>query len=185
MPCWPEVWEHAKALLPVAAVVSVFPVIAVIIAVLFWAPRIEQRWLRISSRILGAALLVPFLMMLTLAMFGFMITGGNPPTESRTVKSNDGAEATLNYDGGFLGRDYTFVTLKRRAECRHVQVFWLAGPSSFDDAKLEWLDNQHLRISYHARPGDRQHCESQLGEIKISCSSQPWPDVQKNTMSPE
>jgi hypothetical protein len=114
-------------------------------------------------------------------MLGFMFAAGNPPARSRTVKSGDGEEATLNYEGGFLGRDYTFVTLKQPGVCRHVRIFWLDGPSFLDDAKLEWLDNEHLRISYHARPDDRQHCESQVGEVRISCLSQPWPDPAKHT----
>jgi hypothetical protein len=41
--------------------------------------------------------------------------------------------------------------------------------------KIEWLDNRHLSLTYHARPGDKQHCEPQVGEISIACTSLGWP----------
>jgi|HubBroStandDraft_6_1064221.scaffolds.fasta_scaffold260381_1 hypothetical protein len=176
MPCWPDVWEHAKEILPRIGVVSVFLVSAVVITVLFWAPRLQKRWVRLASRVLGAAMLLPFLMMLVSLVFGSMLAAGNPPAQSRTARSSAGDEATLNYYGGFLGRDFTAVTLKHPGQCRHVRVFWLEGSSFFDDVKLEWLDNRHLQISYHARRDDPQHCENQIGEISISCLSQTWPD---------
>jgi hypothetical protein len=41
--------------------------------------------------------------------------------------------------------------------------------------KVEWLDNRHLSLAYHARSGDQQHCEQRLGEITIVCKSLGWP----------
>jgi hypothetical protein len=176
MPCWPDVWEHAKEILPKIGVVAVLLVFAVIIAILFWAPLLQKRWLRVSSRILGAVMLLPFLMLVASLIFGFMLAGGNPPAQSRTARSSDGDEATVEYYGGFLGRDFTSVTLKRLHQCPHVRVFWLQGSSFFDDVQLVWLDNRHLQISYHASRDDSQHCENRAGEITISCLSQPWPE---------
>jgi hypothetical protein len=176
MPCWPDVWEHAKVILPTIELVAVFLVFAVIIVLLFWAPLLQKRWLRLSSRILGIAMLPLLLMLLASLIFGSMLAAGNPPAQSRTATSNDGDEATLEYYGGFLGRDLISVTLKRLGQCPHVRVFWLQGSSFFDDVRLLWLDNRHLQISYHARSDDLQHCENRVGEITISCLSQPWPD---------
>jgi hypothetical protein len=88
----------------------------------------------------------------------------------------DGQQAELNYDAGFLGRGYTKVTLKRSGCCRHIVVFWHGGPSWFDDPKIEWLDNRHLRITYHTRRDDPQHCEQKMGDIAVACISSPWPD---------
>ena len=133
MPCWPDVWEHAKQILARIEVAAVFLVFAVIIILLFWAPLLQKRWLRLSSRILGAVMLLPFLMFLSSLIFGSMLAAGNPPAQSRTARSSDGDEATLEYYGGFLGRDFTSITLKRLGQCPHVRIFWLQGSSFFDD----------------------------------------------------
>jgi hypothetical protein len=96
-----------------------------------------------------------------------------PPAQMRTVRSAGGDEVRLSYEAGFFGRDYTEVTLKGPTCCQHTVVFWHQGPSWFDDPKLEWLDNQHLQISYHSRPDDPQHCDQHLRDITIVCKPSP------------
>jgi hypothetical protein len=125
---------------------------------------------------LGVVAGVPLVFVLSTVLFGLLLASGNPRTRSRSVWSADEQEAKLSYDGGFLGRDYTEVRLKRTGCCRHVVVFWHSGPSEFDDPKIEWLDNRHLRITYHTRRDDPQHCEQKMGDIAVACISSPWPD---------
>ena len=157
-------------------VLALLVVYAGLVSLLLWAPRLRKRWMRITSRVLGAAGLVPLVVIILGIFFGLALNAGNPSAKTRVIKSSDGQEAKLSYSAGFLGRDYTEVTLKHTGCCRHIAVFSHSGPSWFDDPKLEWLDNHNLHISYHARPGDPQHCEDKVGEVIITCASSPWPD---------
>ncbi len=175
MPCWPDIWHHFKRLLPMLVVLVAVFGYASLVALLLWAPKLRQRWLRITSRILGFAGVVLLLIILFPMLLGFMFAMGNPPTQSRTVQSRGGQQATLKYDGGFLGRDYTEVTLKKEGCCQHVPIFWHSGPSWFDDVKIEWLDETHLRLTYHVREGDPQHCEQRVRDTMVLCTSLPWP----------
>jgi hypothetical protein len=146
------------------------------VTLLLWAPKLRKRWLRIVSRIVGVAALVPAAIGLPAILLGLALAMGNPPTATRVLYSPDGQEARLSYDAGFLGRDYTNITLKATGCCRHVPVFWHAGPSYLDDVNMKWQDNRHLRLTYHARSGDPQHCEQRVGEVTIVCISLGWPN---------
>lgn len=175
MPCWPDIWERVKHLLPLlGGLASVLAYIA-LVTLLLWAPKLRKPWLRVASRILGVAAVVPVVIMLPAVVLGLALAMGNPPTKTHIVHSQDGQEARLSYDAGFLGRDYTEVALKRTGCCRHITVFWHAGPSSLDDVNIEWLDDRHLRLTYHARSGDPQHCEQRVGDVTIICTSLGWP----------
>lgn len=172
MPCWPDIWERSKPLLLVAA-----PLIGYItlVTLLLWAPKVRKHWLRIASRVLGVAVVLPVVVVLPSIVFGLALAIGSPPTETRIVRSSDGQEARVGYDAGFLGRDYTSVALKLAGRCNHIDVLWLSGPSSINNVGVEWLDHHHLRLTYHARPSDQQHCEQRVGEITIECISLRWP----------
>lgn len=177
MPCWPDVWDQIKHLTPVIGAFVVLVAYTALVALLLCAPKLRKRWQRISSRLLGAAGLVPLVFVILVILLGLGSNGGNPPTKTRVIQSPDGQQAKLSYSAGFLGRDYTDVTLKQTGCCRHITVFSHSGPSWFDDPKLEWHDSHHLQITYHARPGDPQHCENKVGEITITCTSLPWPST--------
>ena len=173
MPCWPDLWLHLKNLLPLLA--TAFGVLFYIaLAILFvWAPRLKTRWKVITSRVIGILCLAPLVIALPAILFGIALGNSSPPARTRTVRAPRGEEARLSYQAGFLGRDYTEVTLKRPACCKHTVVFWHQGPSWFDDTKLEWLDNEHLQISYHSRPDDPQHCDQNLRDITVICKPSP------------
>jgi hypothetical protein len=155
---------------------AVLLVYVALVVLLLWAPKVRKRSLRLTSRIFGAAGIVLLALALLAVLLPFALIMGAPPTESRVAESSDGQQAKLSYDAGFLGRDSTEVTLKHTGCCRHTQVFWHFGPSEFSDPKLEWIDNRHLRITYHTSPDDLQHCENQVRDIAIICTSKPWPD---------
>jgi hypothetical protein len=144
------------------------------VAFLLWAPAIHRRSLRNASRLLGVLGLIPG----GLFILALLMTGGLPgqgvPEETRTIQSADGQVATLIYQAGFLGRDQTEVKLKRAGCCRHITVFWHFGSSAFDDPKVDWQDSHHLRIVYHARAGDDDHCESHIADIAIVCKAESW-----------
>jgi hypothetical protein len=164
--------------------VEVFASLAAYIALvslLIWAPRLRRRWQRITSRVIGGLGAAPLVVALPAVLFGVALASGNPPTKSRVVKSPTGEEATLNYSAGFLGRDYTEITLKKAGCCRHVPIFSHNGPSSFDDPQVEWMDNKHLHITFHTRPDDPQHCEQHVESTFITCTALLFPQVQSET----
>ncbi len=171
VPCWPDIWEYARRALPFWGGLAAYVALVVF---LLWAPLIHGRWLRNASRGLGVVGLIPGgLLFLALLMTG-SLPGQGLPEEKRTIQSADGEVATLNYQAGFPGRDHTEVTLKRKGCCQHNGVFWHGAPSTFDDPKVDWLDTRHLRIVYHARVGDLDHCESHLADIAIVCKAESW-----------
>ncbi len=173
MPCWPDLWLHLRNLLPLLSPALGALLYIALAIFLVWAPRLQTRSKVITSRVIGVVCLAPVVIALPFILFGLALGNGGPPAQTRIVRSSRGEEARLSYKAGFLGRDYTEVTLKRPACCRHTVIFWHQGPSWFDDPKLEWRDNQHLQISYHSRPNDPQHCEQQLRDVSILCKSSP------------
>ncbi len=176
MLCWPDVWDQIKNFGPMMSGFVLLLGYAVLVALLLWAPMLRKRWLRMTSRLLGVAGLVPLVVAIVAILLGIALNAGNPPAKIRVTRSTDGQEAKLTYRAGFLGRDHTDVTLKRNGCCRHTTVFSHSGPSWFDDPKVEWLGNHHLYITYHSRPDDPQQCDGKAGEITITCVSSPWPD---------
>lgn len=175
MPCWPDLWEHIKRLLPEIGLAAGLLAYIALVVFLLWAPKIRQRWVRITLRIFGAAAIIPLIAFLPALLFGVLLASGNPPPQIQTIQSANGQQARLRYQAGFLGRDNTEVSIRHSGCCRHTSVFWHAGPSDFDDPKIEWIDNHHLHITYHTRQGDPQHCEKQSGDISIVCTALPWP----------
>jgi hypothetical protein len=175
VPCWPDIWDHVKLGLPrVGLFASVVGYLALVV-LLLWAPKLRRRSLQITSRVLGVVATLPLLVLGPAFLFGLMLASGNPPAVNRTVRSSGGQEARVSYNAGFLGRDYTEVTLKSPSCCRHTLIFWHAGPSFTEDVKVDWVDNQHLHLTYHARSTDPVHCEQRVGEITIDCTTLGWP----------
>lgn len=177
MPCWPDILEQAKRELPrIAFFTSAIGYLS-IVALLLWAPKLHRRWVRIASRILGVLAGIPLVVLAPALFFGILLASGNPPTVSRSVYSPGGQEARVSYNGGFLGRDYTEVAVRSTSSCRHKTVFWHHGPSDPEDVQIDWVDNKHLHLSYHARPDDPVHCEPSLGEVMIVCTPLGKPTV--------
>ncbi len=175
MPCGPDIWQSAKAEMPLLAFFGGFAAYLAIVVFLLWAPRVRDRSARIVCRVAGGLLALPLAVVAPLAGFGILLGSGDPPAQTRTVASPRRQEATLEYQAGFLGRDHTEVILKSRNDCRHTRVLSHAGPSSFDDPQIEWLDNEHLQLTYHTRPDDLQQCVKQVDNVSVTCVAIPWP----------
>jgi hypothetical protein len=175
MPCWPDLWQELKNSLQTIGWSGAALSYVSLAILLIWAPKVRKRWMLIASRVVGAAALLPILIASPAIILGVALASGDPPPQHHTFRSPSGQEATLSYQAGFLGRDYTEITLKRTGCCRHTSVFWHAGPSEFDDPAVEWLDDRHLSVTYHTRAGDPQHCEERAGDVSIACVSMQWP----------
>ena len=124
--------------------------------------------MKISARIVGAMLLVLLVVISPALLFGALLALGNPPPACKVVRSPDGHEARLCYQAGFLGRDFTEVSLKAPGCCRHV-VFAHSGPGAIEDTELLWRDNSHLQIRYSARAADPVKCETKSADVIIEC----------------
>ena len=102
MPCGPDLWSRASGLaLPC--------LVLVVIVVLLWAPAVGWRWLRIVLRMVGGAAAI---LVLVLVSIGWLFSG---KPEYRTLDSPNGLNrATLEYESGFLGRDFSSVALTKK-----------------------------------------------------------------------
>ena len=172
MPCWYDLWTTVKGYAPLALAIFALAMYLFLVGSALWVP-IQKRSLRITSRVVGATGLIPIVVGFPLTFFALSLTGGNPPTKVKTVRSLAGDEATVSYNAGFLGRDYTDDVLKRATCCRHVEVMWHAGPSELQDMQMEWPDADSLHLTYHARLGDPQHCEQRVSGVAITCTVLP------------
>jgi hypothetical protein len=78
--------------------------------------------------------------------------------------------ATVRYQAGFLGRDYTTVKVTKTDCCTHHMAYECAGPAEPNSTILSWIDDSHLQIEYRADPGLlHQHCETHVEKITIVC----------------
>jgi hypothetical protein len=160
MPCWPDIWSRV--------VYEAGPVsFLVVTALMLWAPAIRWRWLRILLRCVGGA--AAFYVLLIVS-FGMFLNSGVPKPQYRTLKSPNGLhQATLMYSAGFLGRDFSSVTLTNSACCKHFTVYEYEGPSDLTGTAIVWLDDSHFQIQYHTDHDRYQHCETWVSDIIIIC----------------
>jgi hypothetical protein len=79
--------------------------------------------------------------------------------------------AEYSYEAGFLGRDSTYVSVRREWSLLPVNAYWYAGPNDWSGTEVRWLDNEHLLIRYQKDDADRpQHCtENNIAGIFVRC----------------
>jgi len=164
MPCWPGLWSRIVVLRWL-----VWPaVVLAIIVVLIWAPGIKRRWLQIVLRVLGGAAVACILVVVAI---GVALSSGGPKTQYRTVTSPSGSHhATLTYDAGFLGRDFSVVTVTKNGGCQQFTAYEYEGPSDLQSTTMLWLDETHLRVEYRADPDRYQQCKSRVADVTITCA---------------
>jgi hypothetical protein len=164
MPCWPGLWSRIVELRWL-----VWPaVVPAIIVVLIWAPGVKLRWLQIVLRVLGGAAVACILLV---AAIGIALISGGPKTQYCTVTSPSGSHhATLTYDAGFLGRDFSGVTVTKNGCRQQFTAYEYEGPSDLRSTTMLWLDETHLRIEYRADPDRYQKCKSRVADVTITCA---------------
>lgn len=177
-PCWPQIWDvfvHIR-----------WDLIALIVAVpglmlyLLWAPGVRRKWMKNTFRFIGGLIAGCLLVASPAVLLGVLFAAGNPPSQYRSFSSPDGRyTARLEYDAGFLGRDYSEVTVKTRDCCRRIRVFSYDGPSDMTTMHLKWLSDTRLQVTYNGDTDRYQTCTEHSGSLTVACVRMPWPEAKQ------
>jgi hypothetical protein len=163
MPCWVVDFWRAMAWWLAGPI----PILIVIVLML-WAPRVKRRWLKILLRT-GGGLAASFL--LVMIGFGLLLTWGDSKPQYRTTSSPSGMHrATLMYQAGFLGRDFSEVEITTKNSCKRLTAYVYEGPSDITGTAVTWVDDSHLQIKYYVDSDHYQHCEPRVADVSIVCA---------------
>jgi hypothetical protein len=151
--------------LPFIKLLVIIGVIAVAVFYLFRV-RFIRLWLRLCARIAGALLVLPLVAALLLLLL--MVACDSRPRVLVSPDSNHVAE--YRYEAGFLGRDSTSVTVRKRWSIFPDVVYQYAGPSDWTDTEVRWLSNEQLLVRYTPDGEGRfQQCQTGGAGIVVQC----------------
>jgi hypothetical protein len=152
--------------LPFLKILVVLGILVATTVYLFRA-RSRRRRLRVCMRVGGGILVLPLVLGMLLLVAMAACT-----TRPRIVVSPDSNHiAEYSYQAGFLGRDSTFVRVRRKWSLLPVNAYWYAGPSDWSSTEVRWLDNEHLLIRYLKDDMDHpQHCDNNnVAGVFVQC----------------
>ena len=162
-----RITEFVVFCIPFIKILVVFGILAAATKYLFRA-RSVRRWLRVCMRIGGGILVLPLVLCMVLLVFMASCT-----SRPRIIVAPDSKHiAEYSYEAGFLGRDSTFVSIRRKWSLFPVDAYWYAGPSNWADTEVRWLDSEHLLIHYQQddRKDHPQHCtNSNVAGVFVQC----------------
>ena len=162
MPCW--LVDFARTI--AWWLIGPIPILIVIVLML-WAPRVKRQWMKNLLRIVGG-LTACFLV--AIIGIGLLITSGDPKPKYQLVNSPNGKHrATLMYQAGFLGRDFSTVEITNANSCKRITAYVYKGPSELTTTEVTWRDDSHLEIKYRLDHEHYQHCETQAADVSITC----------------
>jgi hypothetical protein len=152
--------------LPFVKVLVVLGAIAGTILYLFTV-RFVQRWLTICTRIAGAVLLLPFVVVLLVLLL--MLVGDHP--RPRVLVSADSQHiAEYSYEAGFLGRDSTVVTVRKKWSIFPDVAYQYQGPSDWTGTEVLWMTNDRLLVRYSLdEKGRFQQCNGKAAGVSVQC----------------
>lgn len=164
--------ENVIAAIPKAKDVGI-AILFLIVTVFLLACRIRRDWLRITLRVMGVFLVVPTILSCLIA--GCSLADSHRP---RVVISPDGSRvADYAYEAGFLGRDFSGVTVRLSKSIHPEEAYFYFGPSDWEGTTVRWLDNRNLEIGYHPDPDGRtQQCNAQAAGVEIHCKILSYPN---------
>ena len=163
MPCWVvDLWRAIAWWL-----VGPIPIVIVIVLML-WAPFVKRGWLKILLRVSGG---LASAFVVVVVGFGLLISLGDPKPQYQISDSPNGLHrATLAYQAGFLGRDFSTVEVTTKNKCERHKAYVYEGPSDVTRTTVAWVDDSHLLIKYHPDHENRyQHCETQVADVIVAC----------------
>lgn len=150
--------------------IKLLVIIGIMAAAVFYLFRVRfiRLWVRLCTRIAGALLVLPLGAALLLLLL--MVVRNTRP---RVLVSPDSQHvAEYSYEAGFLGRDSTFVTVRKRWSIFPDVGYQYAGPSDWTDTDVRWLSNEQLLVRY--RPdgeGRFQQCQARAAGIVVQCAA--------------
>lgn len=164
-----SVTEYVVLCLPFIRVLAILGILASAIVYLFRA-RSVRTWLKLCMRISGGILILP-LFVCVLLLLAMVACSSRP----RILVSPDSQHvAEYSYEAGFLGRDYTFVSVRRNWSLIRSDVYRYAGPSDWSGTEVRWIDNEHLLIRYTQDGRDHfQQCGREAAGILVQCVADP------------
>jgi hypothetical protein len=143
-------------------------IIAAVAAATFYLfrGRSVRKWLRVCMRITGGILVLP-LAICVLMLLGMAASASRP----RILVSPDSQHiAEFTYQAGFLGRDFTLVSVRRKWSLVRHNAYRYAGPSDWSGTEVRWVDNEHLLIRYtEDSEGRSQVCSSKAEDVFVQC----------------
>jgi hypothetical protein len=153
--------------------IEILVVLGILVAttVYLFRARSVRRWLRVCMRVGGGILVLP-LVLCMLVLVAMAACTSRP----RIIVSPDSNHiAEYNYQAGFLGRDSTFVRVRRKLSLLPANAYSYAGPSDWSGTEVRWLDNEHLLIRYLKDDnGHPQHCDNDnLASVFVLCVAEP------------
>jgi hypothetical protein len=151
--------------LPFIKLLVIIGVIAAAVVYLFRVS-VGRQWLRISTRIVGALLVLPLVAALLLLLL--MVACDTRP---RVLVSPDSQHvAEYSYEAGFLGRDSTSVTVRKKWSVFPDVAYQYAGPSDWTSTEVRWLSNERLLVRYSGDGEGRfQECKAEAAGIVVQC----------------
>ena len=161
-----RITEFVVFCLPFLEILVVLGILAATTVYLFRARSIH-RWLRVCMRV-GGGIMVPPLVLCMLMLITMAACSSKP----RIIVSPDSYHiAEYSYRAGFLGRDSTFVRVRRKWSLFPVDAYWYAGPSDWSSTEVRWLDNERLLIRYPKDDsGHPQHCgDNNVVGVLVQC----------------
>lgn len=80
--------------------------------------------------------------------------------------------AEYSYETGFLGRDSTSVTVRKKWSIFPDVAYQYAGPSDWADTEVRWLSNEQLLVRYRLDGEDRfQECKTVAAGVVVQCTT--------------
>jgi hypothetical protein len=128
-------------------------------------PLAKRNWVKFCTRLTGVFLVLP-----TTAAFLLLIGMSACASRPRIFVSPDSSYiAEYRYDAGFLGRDSTLVTVRKRWAFSEHTVYEYEGPSNWAGTEVRWLGNNRLLVEYHPDPHRFQECKTAVATITVRC----------------
>lgn len=125
----------------------------------------KRKSVRFCTRLTGAFLLLP-----TTVAFLLLIGMAACTSRPRIFVSPDSSYiAEYRYDAGFLGRDSTLITVRKRWGLSEHTVYEYEGPSDWAGTEVRWLGNNRLLVAYHPDPHRFQECKAAVATITVQC----------------
>ena len=151
--------------LPVFGILALVFAIAVAMAYVF-RTRFARRWLMISMRAAGAILVLP----LVLALLLLLLAIGCRSRPRVFVSPDTQHIAEYTYLVGFLGRDVTSVTVRKKWSIHRELVYQYDGPSDWTDNDVGWVDNGRLIVRYTLDQTHFQQCKTEAAGVTVQCA---------------